>query len=125
MKTAISATFAAVFLFCSLTLADETKPIELTAAQMDQITAGTLRLDNGTGGKLIFVNFDHPEPGCDGLFCHPALNARADSADTATEGHGPSVNGVNDGPWVATAASPMITCVGFQLDGAGTQQVYQ
>ena len=144
MKIFLFVVCAAAFLTSGAVAADEdavvadkdtqeSKPIELSAAQMDQITAGTLQLNNGTGGKLIFENFDNPAPNfaanfCDGSgpFCHPALTRRSLTAADhllgtgATAGHGPSVAGLNDGPWVATAASPMITCVGISIpDGAG------
>ncbi len=107
---------------------NKSTPIELSAAQMDQITAGSLQLDNGTDGKIIFANFDNPAPNdpagyiagpdvldfCDGVgdgFCHPALNRRSLAA-LATLGHGPSVaeGGPNDGPWAATVVSPVISC---------------
>ncbi len=108
MKTTISAVFAAVFLFCSLALADETKPIELTAAQMDQITAGTLLLPNG---NTVFDNFDNPAG--DGLFQHPALTKRSNTARTATTGNGPSVSGAgNEGPWSAGVMSEAIVACG-------------
>jgi hypothetical protein len=96
-------------------LADE--PVELTAQQMDQITAGSLRLDNGTGGKIIFANFDNPA-GDDTMFGHPALGKR--SLTSHKPGQGPSVSGFrNDGPWVATVVSPVITCVGFEITPGG------
>ena len=44
---------------------DESKPIELTALQMDQITAGDLT----TPGNKVFEGFDNPAPGD----FHPAL----------------------------------------------------
>ena len=40
MKTLLSTAFAAAFVFSSSLLADETQPIELSAAQLDQVTAG-------------------------------------------------------------------------------------
>jgi hypothetical protein len=40
MKTLLSTAFAAAFVFSSSLLADESKPGELSAAQMDQVTAG-------------------------------------------------------------------------------------
>ena len=44
MKTKISTAFvAAAILLSNIALADDEKPIELTAAQMDVITAGTGR----------------------------------------------------------------------------------
>lgn len=67
--------------------ADEAKPIELTAAQMDQITAGDLTLPNG---RQIFVGFDNPAPGP----VHPVF-----------------LNGVpSEGPWNAHFNSHMISC---------------
>ena len=100
-------------------VANESTPIELSAGQMDQITAGTLGLPNG---NLQHDNFDTPAPNVDGyiglcdtasgLFCHPALTRRSDTALSATAGHGPSVGGVNDGPWAATVASDSIDFVG-------------
>ena len=45
MKTLLSTAFAAAFLFSSSLLADEPKPVELSAAQMDQVVAG----DDGIG----------------------------------------------------------------------------
>ena len=106
-------------------VADESTPIELSAGQMDQITAGTLQLNNNNN-KEIFTNFDNPAGDdvgvafCDatGAFCHPALTRRSDTARAATTGHGPSVDGFgNDGPWAATVVSPVITCVGFDTTG--------
>ena len=107
-------------------VADESTPIELSAGQMDQITAGTLQLNNNNN-KEIFTNFDNPAPDhlaafCDPSmgsdFCHPALTRRSDTARAATTGHGPSVDGFgNDGPWAATVVSPVITCVGFDTTG--------
>ncbi len=141
MKISLSIVCAAALLTSGAVVADEdavvvdgdtdvSAPIELSAAQMDQITAGTLKLNNGTGGKLIFDNFDNPAPNdpegyiaellgaCDGVgdgFCHPALNRRSDAA-FVTAGHGPQVGGDdgfgNDGPWAATQASPVISLCG-------------
>jgi len=100
---------------------DVIAPIELSAEQMDQITAGTLKLPNG---NLVHDNFDNPAPNEEGYlsaelgnlctnlepaFCHPALTRRSDTA-LVTAGHGPTVAGVNEGPWAATDASPVISC---------------
>ncbi len=123
MKITQTIVFAAAFLAVGAVAADEetdaNAPIELSAAQMDQITAGTLVLPNG---KLQFDNFDNPAPNengdlefCDttsGTFCHPAVTRRSDTALGATAGHGPSVGGVNDGPWAATQASDAIGLCG-------------
>ena len=141
MKIFLYVVCAAAFLTSGAVVADEdtvvadkdtneSTPIELSVAQMDQITAGTLKLNNGTGGKLIFDNFDNPAPNdpagyiagpdglnfCDGAgddFCHPALNRRSLTA-LVTTGHGPSVvpGGPNDGPWAAGAVSPVISICG-------------
>ena len=141
MKISLYVVCAAAFLTSGAVVADEdtvvvdedtneSMPIELNAAQMDQITAGTLKLNNGTGGKLIFDNFDNPAPNdpegyiaellgaCDGVgdgFCHPALNRRSDAA-FVTAGKGPQVGGDdgfgNDGPWAATQASQAVRFCG-------------
>ena len=138
MKISLSIVCAAALLTSGAVVADEdavvvdedtneSMPIELNAAQMDQITAGTLELPNG---NLVFDNFDNPAPNdpegyiaellgaCDGVvdgFCHPALNRRSDAA-FVTAGHGPQVGGDdgfgNDGPWAATQASPVISLCG-------------
>ena len=124
MKISLYVVCAAAFLTSGAVAADEdavvadvdtdvSAPIELSAAQMDQITAGSLKLPNG---KVVHANYDNPAPNvngylgaatglCDtdtGAFCHPALTRRSDTAIDATMGHGPSVGGVNDGPWAAT-----------------------
>ena len=132
MKISLFVVCAAAFLSSGAVAADEdivavdedtneSTPIELSAAQMDQITAGTLELPNGNNQH---DNFDNPSPDqtgvgfcdADGLFCHPALTRRSDTARAATTGNGPSVDGFgNDGPWAATVGSPVITCVGFDL----------
>ena len=129
MRMPILMVSAAAFLISGAVAADEdsleSTPVELSAAQMDQITAGSLQLPNG---KVQFANFDNPAPDlvanfCDGsgLFCHPALTRRSATASNpdgtgATAGHGPSVDGAgNDGPWAATVGSPVITCVGFSI----------
>ena len=136
MKISLYVVCAAAFLTSGAVVADEdavvadentheSTPIELSAVQMDQITAGTLQLNNGTGGKLIFENFDNPAPNKDGylsavlgdvctvlepLLCHPALTRRSDAAFVT----GPRVQSVtglgNDGPWTATIVSPVISC---------------
>jgi hypothetical protein len=118
-------------LAASLTLGtafgDETKPIELTDAQMDQISAGSLLLPNG---KVQQKLFDNPAPNvngyfgvCDvetGLFCHPALTRRSDQVfEAASDGKDTTVVGFPDGPWSATSVSPVISCVGADIP-AGT-----
>ena len=127
MKISQTIVFAAAFLAVGAVAADEETdanvPIELSAAQMDQITAGTLKLPNG---NLVHDNFDNPAGNdagyiagllgfCDGVgdaFCHPALNRRSDAA-FVTAGKGPQVTPLgNDGPWVATVASHKITICG-------------
>jgi hypothetical protein len=102
---------------------DVSAPIELSAEQMDQITAGSLLLPNG---NVVQDNFDNPAPNVDGYiagflgfcdgegdaFCHPALNRRSDAA-FVTAGKGPQVTPLgNDGPWVATVVSPVISICG-------------
>ena len=136
MKNSFYTVCVAAFLASGVVAADEDTvvddedandgaPIELSAVQMDQITAGSLQLNNGTGGKIIFANFDNPAPNVDGylsaLFgdvctndepelCHPALTRRSNAA-FATAGHSPAVTPFgNDGPWSATVASPVISC---------------
>jgi len=120
MRTQFFSTIAVAVLLSAPVFADE--PIELSAQQMDQVTAGSLLLKNG---KVIFGGFDNPAPNVpgylgeaenlcgvlpDGLFCHPALNRRSDKA-FVTAGKGPQVGGNgNDGPWSATVASPVISC---------------
>ena len=117
MKNLLFVFCAAAFLISGAAVADDdtdvSAPIELSAEQMDQITAGSLKLPNG---KVVHDNYDNPAPNvngylgaatglCDtdtGAFCHPALTRRSDTALDATLGHGPSVGGVNDGPWAAT-----------------------
>jgi len=66
---------------------DESKPIELTATQMDQITAGDLILPNG---KIVFADFDNAAP----FPFHPSL----------LFSHGAP------GPWMAHYNSPVIGC---------------
>ena len=117
MKNLLFVFCAAAFLISGAAVADDdtdvSAPIELSAEQMDQITAGSLKLPNG---NVVHDNYDNPAPNvngylgaatglCDtdtGAFCHPALTRRSDTALDATLGHGPSVGGVNDGPWAAT-----------------------
>jgi hypothetical protein len=133
MKISLYVVCAAAFLTSGAVAADEdtvvadevpteSTPIELSVAQMDQITAGTLLLPNG---KSQFAGFDNPAPNVpgylgeagdlcgvlpDGAFCHPALNRRSDTA-FVTAGKSPQVGGNgNDGPWAATVASPVISC---------------
>jgi hypothetical protein len=88
MKSLLSAAFAAALLFANIAQADEAAPIELTAAQMDQITAGDLTLPNG---KQVFVGFDNPAPGD----FHPVFL------------HG---RGGSEGPWEAHFNAGPITC---------------
>ena len=144
MKISLYVVCAAAFLTSGAIAADEdtvvadkdtneNTPIELSVAQMDQITAGTLLLPSG---NVVQENFDNPAPNEDGYlsavlgpiilggdqglctalepaFCHPALTRRSDTALGATMGHGPSVGGAdssNDGPWAATVVSPVISC---------------
>ena len=117
----------AAFLAVGAVAADEetdaNAPIELSAAQMDQITAGTLLLPNG---KTVFDNFDNPAPNKDGYLsallgdvctnaapalCHPALTRRSDAALVTAFPPVRSVTGLgNDGPWTATVVSPVISC---------------
>ena len=123
MRTQFFSMCAVAVLVSAPVLADE--PIELSAQQMDQITAGTLSLPSG---DTQFDDFDNPSPNfvanfCDGSgpFCHPALTRRSATASNpagtgATAGKVPSVDGAgNDGPWAATVGSPVITCVGFAI----------
>ena len=120
MRALFSAAFTAAFLLSGPALADEakpvdpSKPIELTAAQMDTVTAGNLKLPNG---HVIFgdPDFDNPAPG----IAHPNFattdgGRRSLTATgtilSATTGHGPSVSGLgNEGPWSATVVSPVIS----------------
>ena len=111
MRTQLFSMFAVTVLLSAPVMADE--PIELSAQQMDQITAGTLGLPNG---KTALDSFDTPAPNvngylgvCDeatGAFCHPAITRRSLAA-FATAGHVPSANppGVSDGPWASTDAA--------------------
>ena len=128
MRISLIAVCAAALAFSGAVAADE--PIELSAAQMDQITAGTLLLPNG---RLQFNEYDNAAPNapagylaggeglCDGAadaFCHPALNRRSDKA-FVTAGHGFQVtNAGNDGPWSAGVASPAIGLCGEPVFGA-------
>ena len=80
---------------------DESQPIELSAVQMDKITAAGLLLPNG---KEVFENFDNPAPAqIPGVVnIHPGLwqtlvlnpNTEAEAA------------------WEAHFNSPVIDCVG-------------
>jgi hypothetical protein len=104
--------------------ANESMPIELSAVQMDKITAGSLGLPNG---NVVQSNFDNPAPNVDGYlaemlglcdtdtgaFCHPAITRRSDAAFvTGGDSPSPSVTGEgNDGPWTATVVSPVIDFV--------------
>ena len=138
MRISLSIVCAAALLTSGAVAADEdavvadddtdvSAPIELSAEQMDQITAGSLLLPNG---NVVFRNFDNPAPNdpagyiagpdvnnfCDGVadgFCHPALNRRSLTA-LVTTGHGPSVipGGPNDGPWAASVVSQAVTLCG-------------
>ena len=138
MKFSLCVVCAAAFLTSGAVTADEdtvvadedtneSTPIELSAVQMDRITAGSLLLPNG---NVQFRSFDNAAPNdpagyiagpdvndfCDGVsdgFCHPALNRRSLTA-LVTTGHGPSVipGGPNDGPWAATVMSPVIDLCG-------------
>jgi hypothetical protein len=126
MKTYLCALCAAAFLLPGVVAADgntqESTPIELSAAQMDQITAGSLGLPNG---RVVQGSFDNPAPNkngylgellglCDtatGAFCHPALTRRSDTA-FVTGDLTPNVTGDgNDGPWTATVVSHKIDFV--------------
>lgn len=134
MRIYLYAACAAAFLTSGAVTADDvtvtaeqdsnvSTPIELSVVQLDQITAGSLKLPNGKD-QAQFENFDNPSPDqvgvnfCDdtGIFCHPALTRRSGKALTATAGKTRSVDGFgNDGPWMSTAVSPVITCVGFEI----------
>ena len=118
MKISLYVVCAAAFLTSGAVVADEdtneSTPIELSAAQMDQITAGSLELPND---NVVQSDFDNPSPGD----FHPALTKRALAALAATTGNGPSVQEEgNEGPWSATIASPVITCVGAEVIGSMT-----
>ena len=123
MRTVLSAALAAAFLFSSGAIADDadtdtekSKPIELTAEQMDNITAGDLLLPNG---NIQFAGFDNPSGAgpFEGLF-HPSFGRSASAVEaTSTQtlaGHGPygtSPEAGNEGPWSAAASSPVISCL--------------
>ena len=128
MKISLYVVCAAAFLTSGAVVADEdtneNAPIELSAAQMDQITAGTLKLPNG---NLVHDNFDTPAPNVNGYlgaatglcntgtgaFCHPALTRRSDAAFVTAFPPVRSVTGEgNDGPWTATVVSPVISICG-------------
>ncbi len=134
MKISLSIVCAAALLTSGAVAADENAvvadddtdviaPIELSVAQMDQITAGTLILPNG---NTQFDLFDNPAPNVNGYIgicdiasgegCHPALTRRSETALEATADHGPTIIGVNEGPWAATGAAggPL----GFVCDAA-------
>jgi hypothetical protein len=127
MKQAASSIILGILLASGAAVAEDSKPIELTDAQMDQISAGSLLLPNG---KVQHDLFDNPAPDvngyfgvCDtstGQFCHPALTRRSDQVFVATaDGSDTTVIGFPDGPWSATSVSPMIGCVGADIP-AGT-----
>ena len=118
MRRIFSAALATVFLFSGLAQADEpkpaddSKPIKLTAEQMDKITAGDLVLPNG---RVQFAGFDNPSPAgpASGLF-HPSFGrSLTASAQQQANGYsGPAATQPNnEGPWSAAAASPVISCV--------------
>ncbi len=120
MKTLLSTAFALAILFSGSAFADDTKPIELSAVQMDQITAGGNLLPNG---NEIFPGFDNPAP----FDFHPNFDresgggARSTTAADFNFGEGGGVtanngppNGPfgNEGPWSAHFMSPVISCIG-------------
>lgn len=91
MKKILIALGVAICLVPAAVLADDSadkdQPIELTADQMDKITAGDLTLPNG---KQVLSGFDNPAPGP----FHPTL-----------------LMGVGkEGPWHAHFNSHMIDC---------------
>jgi hypothetical protein len=120
MRLLLIAVYAAALAFSGVIMADEntigSEPIELSTAQMDQITAGTLLLPNG---NLQFEKFDNPAPNVNGYIglcdvvtgeaCHPAVTRRSDTAFRATFAG-------QRGPWASTAAAggPL----GFVCDAA-------
>ena len=123
MRALFSAAFAAAFLLSGPALADEAKPVDqsqlfqLTAAQMDTVTAGNLLLPNG---ETIFLDFDNPAPGD----FHPTFHIdfggrRSNTAAAATfEYNGPVVDdptasGGNEGAWSAGVKSPVISITGL------------
>ena len=119
MRLLLIAVYAAALAFSGVIMADEntigSEPIELSTAQMDQITAGTLLLPNG---NLQFENFDNPAPNVNGYLglcdvdtgeaCHPAVTRRSDTAPVTTRGH--------NGPWASTV--PFGGPLGFVCDAA-------
>lgn len=126
MKRTVSSIML-ILLGSGAAMAEDSKPVELTDAQMDQISAGSLLLPNG---KVQHELFDNPAPNVDGYFgvcntdtgefCHPALTRRSAQVFEATaEGLEGTVIGYPDGPWSATSVSPMIGCVGADIP-AGT-----
>lgn len=127
MKILLSAVFAACFALSSSIFADDIRPIELSAEQMDSVTASGLGLPNG---REVFANFDNPAP----FDLHPTFDndtgggARSTTAanynggagdptsatgDPDRGGHGPP-NGIfgNEGAWSAHVMSPVIICIG-------------
>jgi hypothetical protein len=127
VKLAASSIFTGILLAFGVAVAEDSKPIELTDAQMDLISAGSLQLPNGNVQHELF---DNPAPNvngyvefCDtatGMFCHPALTRRSVQVLVATGGDQPTtVAGFPDGPWSATSVSPVITCVGAPIEAGG------
>ncbi|NNC65500.1 MAG: hypothetical protein HKN84_12000 [Gammaproteobacteria bacterium] len=94
MKAIISAAVAAILLSAGVALAEESKPIELTEKQLDQVTAAGLGLPNG---REVFAGFDNAAPGP----LHPALLKFFANGQPASEG-----------PWQAHYNSPVIVCIG-------------
>lgn len=79
MKLSLIATIASMCFATGVVIADEevdvddSKPIELTATQMDQVTAGSNILPNG---KIIFGGFALPnvdDPYGEDFMTHPGL----------------------------------------------------
>lgn len=112
MKRMTIASALGVLITCGIAVADESKPIRLSAEQMDTITAGDLMLPNG---KLQFAGFDNASPAgpFGGLF-HPSFgrspNASAKQVENGYSGP-TATQPFNEGPWSAAAKSPVITCV--------------
>ena len=123
MRTLVSAAFTAAVLVCGSALSDDSKPIELSAAQMDLVTAAGLELPNG---RELFPDFDNPAP----FPFHPNFDnedgggARSTTAAQFIDGDPPTGGGAtqfkgpfngefgNEGPWTAHFASPVIGCIG-------------
>ena len=112
MKVLLTSVFAAMVLIAGTSLADDIKPIELSATQLDQITAGNLILPNG---KTVFDGLDNAAPG----EFHPSFDqpfgrrsTTANGTDGATTNNGPP-NGEfgNEGPWSAHIMSDRIGCI--------------